>query len=156
MGTVELTREQAEARYPEAIVLLDIQAEHIAQRDDVQFFAVANKGVTLSTPRAKVKLHARTSDRNVRVYFDERVGVWIRYSQGVTSRPRRPSRKYATLDVQLRSCDLVAAGCGDVNCAYCYQSAKQAREWGIKDEQARLDDLTWREFTWRAAENGDM
>lgn len=153
MGTVALTREQAEERYPEAIVLFDIQAEHIAQRDDAQFFAVNNRA------NERVKLHARTSDRSVRVYFDERVGVWIRYSQGVTSRPRRPPRKYATLDVQLRSCDLVAAGCGDVNCAYCYQSARQAREWGIKDEKTvttnTFNDLIWSEFVQELMERGD-
>ena len=84
-----LDRAEVDDLFPDAAVLLEMQAPHIAERDDVQFWAVVNKSKFTVNGPPRMKLHARTSDSNVRVYFDERVNVWLRYSCGVASKPRR-------------------------------------------------------------------
>lgn len=72
-----IAREDAERLFPEALVSLDVSAAHIAEQDDVQFYAT----------KQHRRLHARSSIG--RAHWEPKVGVWIRYSCGVTSRPRR-------------------------------------------------------------------
>lgn len=77
-----IDRSVVEERWPDALVLFDFQASHIAEQDDVVFYQ----------SKAGKRLHARSAMG--RAHWDAAVGVWFRYACGVTSHPRRDARKY--------------------------------------------------------------
>lgn len=77
------------ARFPEAIALFDTQASSVAEADDVQFLVVKKNG----------RLHARSS--RGRVVWDPVVALWIRASFGISSKPRRSSREWPIVPVDL-------------------------------------------------------
>lgn len=90
---LDLSGHEAE-RYAEAVVLLDMQASHIAQCNDLQLLV-----------KGKLNPKLRAVSQHGRAYWHPSVGAWVRYSCGFSWRgnPSKSKRRGMALNTTLTS-----------------------------------------------------
>lgn len=69
---------QVQEQWPEALVLLDHQCQHLAEASDLWFRTVKKNGRLVAEAPSAGTAH-----------WHPEVGVWVRWRAGVSSRPRR-------------------------------------------------------------------
>lgn len=119
----------AERMWPEAIALLDWSVPHLSESGEMVVTIMGRNWWGVSKPPL---LRVHVGQDGVfgfrRAIWHPDVGVWVRNSFGVSSRPRRPQcRPYPVAGIPLddppfttlSSCDFTS-GCTEPRCSQCY------------------------------------